>query len=444
MILTEKHQDLLESTKYAPLSESEKGIVAQLLENQEAESAKLMNESTLSGDIAQFTPILVPIVRRVMPSLMGNNLVGVQALNMPTGYLYAMVSRYTNNSLSPITPTNKAQILVVASASAFTVGGDVTAASGATGVVEYIEGLNILVKLTSTIKFAAGDAIDNANPWAAGETTVTGVYSNEARFLKVLKNYSGPYATSAAEALGKDMKELGFDIARTTAEAKSRKLKGKYTVEMFQDLKSMHGLDAESELMDMMSTELQLEIDREIVTRVNDIAVSTADVVVDSFDGRWAIEKMRSLGIKISNEAREIGRLTRRGAGNTIIVSPKTAVALEQIGSFVLAPSGKQVDASGSGITSSVMGTYDNRFKVAVDNFADKDYATVLYKGASNKDAGLFFAPYVGLSFTKVVDPDSGQPAVILNTRYDIVANPLNPEFYFRSFDVDFTGTVLA
>lgn len=444
MILTEKHQELLESTKYTPLSESEKGIVAQLLENQENEASKLMKESTLSGDIAQFTPILVPIVRRVMPSLMGNHLVGVQAMNAPTGYLYAMVSRYTNTSLSPITPTNNAQIVVVDNASAFTVGGDITAASGAAGKVEYIEGKNILVKLTGSVKFTAGDAVDNASPWAAGETTVTGVFSNEARFLKVLKNYTGPLATSVAEGLGKDMKEIGFDIARTTAEAKSRKLKGKYTVEMFQDLKSMHGLDAESELMDMMSTELQLEIDREIVAKVNDTAIATADVAIGSFDGRWAIEKMRSLGIKISNEAREIGRLTRRGAGNTLIVSPKTAVALEQVGSFVLAPSGNQIDAINSGITSSVMGTYDNRFKVMVDNFADKDYATVLYKGASNKDAGIFFAPYVGLSFTKVVDPDSGQPAVILNTRYDLVTNPLNPEFYMRNFDVDFSGTILA
>jgi hypothetical protein len=212
---------------------------------------------------------------------------------------------------------------------------------------------------------------------------------------------------------------------------------------MFQDLKSMHGLDAEQELMDLMAMELQLEIDREVIAAVNSTATVVGDANISTYNGRWEIEKYKSLVVKMSNEAREIGRLTRRGGGNTIIVSPKVAVALEQVGSFILAPTPSNIDVNNSGIQP-LVGNFNNRYKVIVDNFAEKEYATVLYRGSNNKDAGIFFAPYVAAGFTKVVDPTNGQPAVILNTRYDIVKNPLQPETYFRSFGINFSNTVLA
>jgi hypothetical protein len=192
-----------------------------------------------------------------------------------------------------------------------------------------------------------------------------------------------------------------------------------------------------------MAMELQLEIDREVISRVNTTATLVADANISTYNGRWEIEKYKSLAIKISNEAREIGRLTRRGGGNTMIVSPKVAVALEQIGSFVLSTTPSNLDVNNSGIQPQI-GTFNNRYKVVVDNFAETEYATVLYKGQNNKDAGLFLAPYTAAGFTKVVDPTSGQPAVILNSRYDVVNNPLAPETYFRTFGVNFSSTVLA
>jgi len=443
VLLTEKFKEELDSKKYAPLAGSDRGIMAQLLENQTLEVEKLISEGTLTGDIATFTPILVPMVRRVYPQLVAHQLAGIQPMSMNSGYLYAMTSRYTGTGVNGITPTKNGQILTLVDATGFVVGGSVSTAAGATGTIVYVEGNNILVTLVSGT-FAAGDDVDNAAPFVAKATDVAETYSNENGFKKVLKGYTGPMATATAETLGSSMKEIGFDITRVLAEAQSRKLKGRYTPEMFTDLKNMHGMDAEQELMDLMAMELQLEIDREIVAAVNGIATVTGDAIINSYQGRWEIEKYRSLGIKISNESRAIGQLTRRGAGNTLVVSPKVAVALEQIGSFKLAETASTVNPQISGFNPSNIGTFDNKYTVVTDNFADSDYATVLYKGAGNRDAGVFFAPYVGASFVKTMDPETGNPNLILSSRYAVVNNPLNPETYARTFGVNFGSTVLA
>lgn len=444
MLLTEKYKEELTSSKYAPLQESDMNAMALLLENQTEEVERLMKEGTLTGDVALFTPILVPMIRRVYPQLIAHQLAGVQPMSMSSGYLYAMTSRYLGNKASgTVTPTKNGQILSLADATGFVVGGSVSTAAGAIGTIIYVEGTKVLIDLVSGT-FAAGDVVDNASPFVASATTVTDTFSNEAGFKKVLKGYTGPVSTAVAEQLGSSMQEIGFDISRTLAEAHSRKLKGRYTLEMFTDLKKMHGMDAEQELMDLMAMELQLEIDREIISAVNGIATVTGDATINSYAGRWEIEKYRSLGIKISNESRTIGQLTRRGAGNTLVVSPKTAVALEQVGSFILATTPSTVNANISGFNPSNIGTFDNKYKVVVDNFAETDYATVLYKGASNKDAGVFFAPYVGASFTKTIDVETGNPALILSSRYAIVNNPMNPETYARTFGVNFGSTALA
>jgi hypothetical protein len=443
MLLTEKFKPIIESANYASLTSSEAIAMAALLENQEKEETRLVAEGTVSGDIAQFTPILIPMVRRVYPSLIANEIAGVQPLALPTGYLYAMTSKYLGDSTNSIGSSELAQIVVVANAANYPVGGNISAASGATGVVKYVEGKNLLVKLGNATLFVKGDNVDNTVTFSATDTTVSDTFSNQAMFTKVLKNYTGPMATATAETLGDGMKEMGFNIERKSVEAMSRKLKGKYTLEMFQDMKAMHGLDAEKELMDLMAMELQLETDREMINLANATAAASGDVTISTFDGRWEIEKYRMLAIKIANESREIGRLTRKGAGNTMIVSPKVATCLDQLGSYTLAPVKSGVDSVLSGIRPQV-GTFDGKYKVIVDNFAESDYVNVLYKGANNKDSGIFFLPYVGASFIKTVDPVSGQPAVILSSRYATGTNPLNPETYLRNFAVNFGSTSLA
>jgi hypothetical protein len=441
--LVEKYSDALESKKFAALRESEKSVMATLLENTAKEAQKLISEGTVSGDIQTFTNILLPLVRRTHPNLIANALTGVAPLPGPTGYIYALTTRYTGTSDNSIVPVANAQILVTDLADAstkFTVGGDISTSDKKAGKVIYIEGSKLLVKNVSGV-FAAGDAVDNANPFSAAETTVTAVFSNEATFTRVLKNYTGPVSTAVGEQLGTDMKELGITIARQMVETTTRKLKAKYTVEMFQDLQAVHGLNAENELMNLISYELQAELDREIVTYVNNTATVVSDATVHSYDGRWEIEKYRSLALKIDAESREIGRLTRRGAGNTLVVSPKVSIMLSALGGFILSPVPNNVD--GLSLASQV-GTFDGKYNVIVDNFAEADYVTTLYKGATAADNMCFYSPYVPVSFIKTVNPESGQPALIAASRYALSKNPLNPENYARTFGVSLTSTVLG
>jgi len=442
-LLTEKYADLLESEKYAPLEESEKGMMASLLEAGQRELDSL-SESTVSGDIAQFTPILIPMIRKVYPALIANDLLGMQPLQTPTGYIYSMGYRYTNDSNNPIMPTTNAQILEVDTADV--VGDTITGGtSGATGVVRYVEGNKQLVDLTTPVQFQVEALAGGTN-----STASSAVYSNELLFKNILKNYTGPYTTAAGEQLSTDMKEVGFDIQRKNVEAVTRKLKGKYTLEMYQDLKAQHGLLADEELMNLMSAEIQSEMDREVLNFVNTNSTVLPDYFVwrdqtgavgTQNDGRWEIEKYRLAGIKFAAEAREIGRLTRRGSGNTIIASSKTVSMLDQLDGFAAAPIGSGIN---DGVNVAVAGTFDRKFKVIQDVFAENDYATIMYKGADRRDGLGYFSPYAPLSFQRTVIAESGQPAIIASTRYALSTNPQNSEYYSRTFGMNFADSVLG
>jgi hypothetical protein len=443
MLLTEKYQDLIESAKMPALMESEKSTMAVLLENQQNEESKLLAEGTIASDVTQFTPIFMPLARRVMPALIANELLGVQPLNTPTGFIYSLNFRYTGAGHTATDATggrikgidangnSLSQIVEFDDASALAVGDAL-----AKGEVIYIEGNLVLVKLTDgAVPYVAGDL--------EGTATVGATYSNELSFRKILKNYTGPVATSAAELLGYDMKEIGFSIVRKSIEAKSRKLKGEYSVEMYQDLKAMHGLNADEELMNMMSLEIQQEMDREIVDFVNTNATVVPDVnpftIAGGNGARNDVDGYRNLAIKIANEAREIARRTRRGAGNIIIASPKVVTMLEQLKGYQAAPVDTTVN--GQVVGTGVVGTFEGK-KVIMDVFAPSEYVTVLYKGSDRRDAIGYFAPYVPVSFTRITHEASGQPAIILNTRYGLTTNPLSPEDYARTFSVTTTGAL--
>lgn len=432
-------QALLESSKYTELSASESAAMKLMLENTEKEHARLVNEGTLSGDVAQFTPILMPMVRRVYPNLIANELLGVQPMSMPTGFIYALTTQYTGTGNNSANPNGDAAIVELDGATSVVEGDTVFT----NGTVLYVEGNKVLV--------AGGTGVDVGAEIEAG-VAITAKFTNEAAFKYILKGYTGTYSTAQAELLGKDMREVGFSISKKSVEARSRALKGQYTVEMYQDLKAQHGLMADEEIMSLMSYEMQAEIDREIVDFVNANAAQLPDTAFSASvgtDGRWELERYRAQAIRISKESAQIGLDTKRGHGNILLVSPKVCTMLEQVGGFNAAPiagSAKQPVSGG------VAGTFDGRYKVIVDQFASSDYCTVLYKGADRRDAMGFFAPYVPMSFTKVTHADSGQPAVIAKTRYALdtipgVSAPTSndrAQTYARSFGVDFTNTVLA
>lgn len=438
---------VLNSDKYKPLTESEKSDMSLLLRNTQTELKSMLNEGTMSSDIAQFTPIILPMVRRVYPNLIANELLGVQPMAMPTGYIYALVNQYLGDGVNKVgdRTTPAGVIYEVEDASAITVNvGD----KAGDGVVLYIEDNKLLCSF-GTSKLAVG----NTDLGSA----ITGIYTNESSFSKILKDFTGPYTTPQAEVLGTDMREVGFSIARKTVEVVNRALKGRYTVEMYQDLKSQHGLTADDELMSLMQYEIQAELDREIIDFVNSnstqlpdtnfaIPASAADIIIP--DGRWEIERYRANVVRIAKESTIIGIDTKRGKGNILLVSPLVATMLEQVGSFQAAPVESAVDSPVSG---GVAGTFDNRYKVVIDQYAEGDYCTVLYKGTDRRDSMGFFAPYVPLAFTRVTNFESGQPAIIAKTRYALTTIPGvesaesndRAKAYSRQFGIDFSNTIL-
>lgn len=447
-------RDYVNSKNFSSLDKKRAQDMSILLENTQNDIRRSLNENTYSADIAQFTPILMPMVRRVFPNLIANELLGVQPMSMPTGFIYALTNQYLGTSLDHVDggTSPSGVIYELEGESTLQLGDPVS--DGAVVYTEY-DSRNGTTKILCSFK-------DSNQKLAVGDTSlgnkIVGIYTNESSFLRILKNYTGPVSTAEAELLGESMKQIGFSIGCKSVEATSRALKGVYSVEMYQDLKAQHQLSADEELMSLMQYEIQAELDREIVDFVNanatqlpdtnfSLPASASDIIIP--DGRWEIERYRSNVIRIAKEAAIIGIETKRGQGNTLLVSPLVATMLEQVGSFQLAPVGSSINSPVSG---GVAGVFDNRYKVVVDQYATSDYCTVLYKGDDRRDAMGFYCPYVPLQFTRVTDATTGQPAIIAKTRYALTTIPGvehansgdRAATYARSFGVDFSNTILS
>ena len=454
------YKALLESSKYAPLNEFEKSTLAAIMENTERETKQMIAEGTISADIAQFTPFLMPMLRRLYPTLIANEILGVQPMAGPTGFIYNLTRRYDGNDAKDIKPNTQAQVLDLDGTKA--VGDTLTGAtSGATGTVVYVEPAThgaghankaanrVLVELNAgSPKFIAGEAVD------ATPVNTTAVYSSEASFLSLLPNFTGSYTTADGETRGtvsNPMGNVGIAVERKQVEARTRKLKAQYTIEMYQDLKAMHGVLADQELMALMNYEIKSEIDREVVDFVNANATVYSDFVIDvtgTGRSRWELEDYRLLATKLSDMSREIGRLNKRGAANKLLVSPKVLTMLEQIGGYYASNVDSTVNPQNT--SAAVAGRFDNKFSVVVDNYATSDYATLIYKG-SNQDALGVWAPYTPVQIQKVTNIETGQPALIAMTRYGLTTNPWVDDAksmgeaspYASTIGVDFTNSVL-
>ena len=431
-------ESLLTSDKMPLIQESEMNSYRVILENQEKECEKLMmSEGSVSADIQQFIPIFMPLARRVMPKLIANELVGIQPMSMPTGYLFSIAFRYTGDGVNSASPVNNSTIIEVTAEEAeklkTEIGKNLKFDTKDDIPVLYVEGKYVLVgakDITTDMTPAAA----TTNTVANVPTDILGVYSSELAFQKIFKNYTGPHTTAQGEGLATDMKEIGFSIEKKAIEAKTRKLKARYTIELYQDLKAIHGLNADEELMNIMGQEVEQELNREIIEFVNGLATITTDFNIKDIPGRYEIEKFAHLSARIDQEALEIARWCRRGAGNVIIASPKVVSLLKALNGYkpIETKADIKIEANPA-----VVGTLDGR-KVIMDIFAKEDYVTILYKGANKADAAAFYAPYTPVSFTKVTHQESGQPAIVLMSRYGIEANPVSPETYVRTFKVDF------
>lgn len=458
-ILVEKWSELIDTDK-APAVQA-KETMAQLLENQEHS----MNENSVAADIAQYTPILVPAVRRIFPNLLANEIVGVQALKQPTGYAYALRYVYGDgNGQAPVDrgafnrdlTTGLAQFTdvgLIFADTALILGAGATGVPFITGAVTglgtvlYSEAGRALVRFAS----AAAAAIAVTPSTSVSGSTVVAGFGNEVGFNLIFKNYTGPHTTATGETLGANIKNLNLKIERASVEVQTRRLKAEYTLEMAQDLKNIHGLDAEKELINIMEYEIGAELDRELVDLINAKATVTptwyyghtgvySQTATGNFtaDGRWEAEKIRTLYNRLLREANQIALSTRRGSANFIIASSNVVAALETLQGFMYASVPGQVKPV---LGVAKVGTLDGRFTVYMDTFAFTDYITLGYKGSNTYDSGIIYCPYVPLQMQKVVDPVTFQPKIGFMTRDAIAGNLYGVQNYYRKFTVDFTGS---
>jgi len=387
---------VLENTEQAMMQESGSGGAQNLLETSGA------IPTSITGGSANYDPVLISLVRRAMPNLIAYDICGVQPMTGPTGLIFALRPQYTDQS----------------GANAFYY----EANTGHSG--PYTAG----VGGNTTIGNAGGN-------WGGiyGVNTSVTVSGNSATY-----NFGGGALTAQAEALGAtsnaDFNQMAFSIDKVTVTARSRALKAEYSIELAQDLKAIHGLDAETELSTILSAEILSEINREIVRTINLTATAgaadtttagTFDLDVDS-NGRWSVEKFKGLMFQVEREANLIAKNTRRGKGNILICSSDVASALQMAGVLDYAPAlnsnNLQVDDTGN----TFAGILNGRIRVYIDPYAGGHYMTVGYKGASAFDAGLFYCPYVPLQMVRAVGPDSFQPKIGFKTRYGVVANPFS------------------
>ena len=386
---------LLENTERALIQEGQNGGQTALLSETSGALA-----TSLSGGVQNYDPVLISLVRRAMPNLIAYDICGVQPMTGPTGLIFALRPQYDSQS-----------------------GANAFYYEANTGQSTYGKGGTSAIGDSNTGNFGGVYGVN---------TSVT-VSGNSQTY-----NFASGANTAQGEALGStgnvDFNQMAFSIDKVTVQAKTRALKAEYTIELAQDLKAIHGLDAETELSTILSAEILAEINREIVRTINLTATTGAaqtttagifDLDVDS-NGRWSVEKFKGLMFQIEREANAIAKATRRGKGNILICSSDVASALNMAGVLDYAPAlnsnNLEVDDTGN----TFAGVLNGRMRVYVDPYAAGNYMTVGYKGSSAFDAGLFYCPYVPLQMVRAVGQDTFQPKIGFKTRYGVVANPFS------------------
>ena len=401
--IQKKWGPVLEHPDLPSIKDSHKrSTIAQLLENTETamrEAGQYAPQSlletngastNLAGGVLNYDPVLISLVRRAMPNLIAYDICGVQPMTGPTGLIFALRPQYTSQS-----------------------GNDAFYYEANTGATTINAGNNSL-----------GQSGNNVGTIPAATNAAY--------------NFASGMSTAQAEALGTtsnaEFAQMAFSIDKVTVTAKSRALKAEYSIELAQDLKAIHGLDAETELSSILSAEILAEINREVVRTIGLTASSgavdttsagTFDLDVDS-NGRWSVEKFKGLMFQIERESNAIAKATRRGKGNIIICSSDVASALQMAGVLDYAPAlnsnNLQVDDTGN----TFAGVLNGRTRVYIDPYAGGNYVVCGYKGSSAFDAGVFYCPYVPLQMVRAVGQDSFQPKIGFKTRYGMVANPFS------------------
>src|SRR6056300_1942336 len=421
-----KWQPVLDHPDLPEVKDSYKrAVTSMVLENQEKalrEDAAFLSEAAptnaTGSSIQNWNPILISLVRRAMPNLIAYDIAGVQPMSGPTGLIFAMKSKYSTQG-----------------------------------------GTEALFDEADTD--FSGTGTHQADPTGLSGVTDADTDGTIADEADTVSTFGSGLSTAAAERLGVggtgdgSFNEMAFSIEKSTVTAKSRALKAEYTMELAQDLKAIHGLDAEGELANILSSEILAEINREVVrtilkkAKIGALQTSTAvsgifDVNTDS-DGRWMVERFKGLIMQIERECNVIAKETRRGKGNFVICSSDVASALAAAGMLDYTPAlsaNLNVDDTGN----TFAGVLNGRVKVYIDPYSTVDFVCVGYRGSNPYDAGMFYCPYVPLTMVKAVGENDFQPRMGFKTRYGMVANPFvaangtgtdRANQYFRIFRVD-------
>ena len=419
--IQQKWQPVLDHPDLPEVKDSYKrAVTSVILENQEKalkEDAAFLSEAAPTNatgtNIQNWNPILISLVRRAMPNLIAYDICGVQPMSGPTGLIFAMRSRFN------------------------TQGGDEALFD------EADTDFSARNKAGSSVSGASAAAQTGANPAVLNDSigTSTGYTTGD--------GMSTAYAEALGDASGNSFAEMAFSIEKSTVTAKSRALKAEYTMELAQDLKAIHGLDAETELSNILSAEILAEINREVVrtiyrtaevgaadnansnAAINTSAAGIFDLDTDS-NGRWSVERFKGLMFQVERDANVIAQRTRRGKGNMIICSSDVASALQMAGVLDYTPAlnnNLNIDDTGN----TFAGVLNGKYRVYIDPYAAnlaanaagaKQYYVVGYKGTSPYDSGLFYCPYVPLQMVRAVGQDTFQPKIGFKTRYGMVANP--------------------
>ena len=381
-----------------------KAVTAVVLENQAVEMQKsgMITETinnTTGAAIQNFDPILISLVRRSLPNLIAYDVCGVQPMTGPTGLIFAMRSRYSTQTGTEAF-YNEANTFFSGSNAAIT-------------AAQLAQLTNLTLAANTTETFTSNAAAVAAMTTSQGENLGDG-------------------------AAGNTFQEMAFSIEKVTVTAKTRALKAEYSMELAQDLKAVHGLDAETELANILSTEILAEINREVIRTIYGVAKLGAQVGTTTrgiFDldtdsnGRWMVEKIKGLAFQIEREANTIAKQTRRGKGNIMLCSSDVASALAMAGilDYNSALQG-QVNLTVDDTGNTFAGTLFGRIKVYIDPYfpagSTNEFAVVGYKGSNAYDAGLFYCPYVPLQMVRAVDTGTFQPKIGFKTRYGLVSNP--------------------
>ena len=410
-MLVEKWKGVIDNEKFEPVTNIHKRrITAQLLENQHSYLQETTASTNMTGQGGTFDPVMIPLVRRMAPKLIAYDICGVQAMNMPTGLIFAMRSTYEDNA----TPANQTEAMFNEASTSWS-------GANANGTVPGTQ---------------AGGNGAGQFPLLTTDTNTNGSADIDPTFT---------YGTGMTTAQGETetWNSMSMKIEKTLVEAKTRQLKAEYSLELAQDMRSVHGLDAEIELTNILSTEIIAEINREIVKKIYIAAkigcqwttgnthtsgtgiAGILDLQQDT-DGRWSVERYKGLMFAIERDANVIARETRRGKGNILICGADVASALMMVGLLsnyspnLNSLNDLVVDVTGT----TYAGMINGRYKVYVDPYMQANAYVVGFKGDNAYDAGFFYCPYVPLQQFKATDPQNFQPQIGFKTRYGIVSNP--------------------